>query len=125
MVWHLLLAYQAKHYLADYPFQTPYMLGKFKGGREWIVPLAAHASVHAAFTLGIGFAATGSYALPAWLALLDFCVHFTVDRLKASPRLGGRWKPIQREFWWALGADQMAHHLTHYFIIWRLVRGAS
>lgn len=90
-----------------------------------------------------------------------------VDRLKASPSLGGKFKPLtaseyvaisnQREeaaalivtydkgsknyvgltdiiesadrrfkgnkfFWWLLGLDQMAHHLTHYFIIWQLVR---
>jgi hypothetical protein len=24
-------------------------------------------------------------------------------------------------FWWALGLDQMVHHLTHYFIIWCLL----
>ncbi len=24
-------------------------------------------------------------------------------------------------FWWALGGDQMAHHLTHYFVIYMLL----
>jgi len=24
-------------------------------------------------------------------------------------------------FWWTLGLDQGVHHLTHYFIIWRLL----
>ena len=26
-------------------------------------------------------------------------------------------------FWWSLGFDQMVHHLTHYYIIYRLVNG--
>lgn len=51
------------------------------------------------------------------LSLADFIIHFTVDRIKASPNLGGRFNPTQPYFWWALGADQMAHHLTNYLFI--------
>lgn len=118
MIWKLLVVYQLKHFLADFPLQGRYMLGKFKSGTEWILPLAAHASVHAAFTAIIVTAAHRTELL--WLAALDFAVHFIVDRLKASPNLGGRWKMDKPQFWWALGADQMAHHLTHYFIIWKI-----
>lgn len=109
------------------------MLGKFKIGTEWILPLTAHASVHAAFTLAIasvyGFAVMDGSALfvlrlAALLALLDFVVHFIVDRIKASPNLLGRWKPDSPYFWWALGADQMAHHLCHYVIIYILLHTA-
>lgn len=117
----LLVAYQLKHFLCDFPLQGTYMLGKFKGGTAWIKPLAAHASVHAAATFLIAIVAlwSTSYGLPIALGLAaaDFSVHFVVDRLKASPALGGRWKPDNKFFWWALGADQMAHHLTHYAII--------
>jgi hypothetical protein len=98
------------------------MLGKFK--REgWIAPLSAHCAVHAAMTFAIALATvwsepgTWSLVAPFLLAGLDFATHFAVDRLKASPDLGGRWKPDRPQFWWALGADQMAHHLTHYGII--------
>ena len=44
MLKFLLLAviYQVKHFLADYPLQTPYMLQKFKE-QDWETPLAAHA----------------------------------------------------------------------------------
>jgi hypothetical protein len=118
-LWTLLVIYQLKHFLADFPLQGQYMLGKFKGGTEWVLPLGAHALVHLLFTAAIVLACGRPELL--WLASLDFGVHFCVDRLKASPRLGGRWKPTQPYFWWALGADQMAHHLTHYFIIWRLL----
>lgn len=158
MIFFLLVIFQIKHFLADFPFQTPYMLGKFKGGREWIRPLAAHAYVHAFFTLLIClFYLNRPSALAFGLAALDFAVHFIVDRVKAAPSLAGRWKVLSasefallstqhgpfridrmcspkitsaecdalkrgnKYFWWALGVDQMAHHLTHYFIIWRLL----
>jgi hypothetical protein len=118
LIFTLLAVYQMKHFLSDFPLQRPYMLRKFMGGTAWILPLAAHAGVHAAFTLAITLVVR-----PAlwWLCLLDFTVHFIVDRIKAAPTWGGRWKPEQPYFWWALGADQMMHHLTHYLIIWNLV----
>ena len=114
-IFLLLLLFQVKHFLCDFPFQTPYMLGKFKGGTDWIVPLSAHAGVHFLGTTAIAAFYCGWSAIA--LGVLDFAVHFVVDRIKASPSLGGRWKPDNRYFWWALGADQMAHHLTHYLII--------
>lgn len=100
------------------------MLGKFKGGIDWILPLALHAYVHAVVTFGIAFFWLRALSPTFDLALADFTVHFMVDRLKASPNLGGRWKPTSPFFWWALGADQMAHHLTHYWIIYKIM-GAS
>jgi hypothetical protein len=154
MIWLLLVLYQVKHFLCDYLFQTPWMLGKFKAYPDWILPLLAHAGVHGVGTFLIAYAVKPESAL--WLALLDMVVHFTVDRIKASPNLGGRWKTLSANeyserlrfsrysstdknllevaqyskkvlkgntyFWWALGADQMAHHLCHYFIIWRLMQ---
>jgi hypothetical protein len=121
----LLVAFQLKHFLADYPLQTPYMLGKFKGGKEWILPLSAHSCIHAVFTLLICVGYTvyrGEASKLVWmLPIADYVVHFIVDRVKASPNLLGRFKPHQPYFWWALGADQAAHHLTHYVIIAILV----
>lgn len=129
-VFGLLALFQFKHWLCDYRFQTAYMLGKGKAGRDWIKPLAAHAGVHAYATLlcvvifQIAAFLTFGLLTPAWLMLLpaaDFVVHFAVDRLKAAPTLGGRWTPAQPQFWQALGADQAAHHLTHYAFIALLV----
>ncbi|SRR6266851_5313326 len=157
----LLVLFQVKHFLADYPFQTEYMLGKFKP-RGWFKPLVAHAAVHALGTFLIAnyFDATH----PLGLALFDFVIHFTMDRVKASPALLGRWKALSGEeyadvketiavtahvyegndtdlrfspsyryakqrlrdnklFWWALGFDQMVHHLTHYAVIFLMVVG--
>lgn len=113
----LLVSFQIKHFACDYPLQGRFMLGKFKSGMEWVLPLAAHAVVHAVGTFLIALASTWSPRLALQLATVDYLVHFVVDRVKASPNLLGRWKPDNKYFWWALGADQMAHHLTHYVLI--------
>lgn len=140
----LLLVYQLKHFLADYPLQGGFMLKKFLPGWDFVLPLMAHCGVHALMTLAIVM-----FFNPAlwWLALVDFGVHFVMDRLKAGPKYLGRFKALSGNefknilsykdtvgleqfkpqirgntfFWWSLGLDQMVHHLTHYFIIWKLL----
>lgn len=125
----LLIAFQIKHWVCDYPLQTPFMLQKFQ--REgWVYPLFCHVRVHALFTLLISAAFLSLYSdmsvqdytrISVWAMLTDGLIHFMVDRVKAHPDLGGRWKSNNPKFWWALGADQMLHHLTHYVIIYFLV----
>ncbi len=133
MLFELLLIFQVKHFLADFPLQGSYMLGKFMRGYKWILPLSAHCLVHAIFTLVICLYFTPSIALS--MAMLDFAAHFIMDRVKASPNLLGRFKALSAKeymassnqerrsniyFWWSLGGDQMWHHCTHYFIIWNM-----
>lgn len=125
MIFILLVVFQLKHFLADYIFQTQYMLGKSKTGWNFVPPLVAHAMVHAGMTLLIVGIIDPSPIIhsKAWLALVDFGAHFTMDRIKAGPRYLGRFKDTNKpQFWWALGFDQMIHHVTHYFIIWEIIR---
>lgn len=162
MIEFLVLAiiFQLKHFFDDYLFQTPYMLKKFLPGWEFFWPLCSHCACHAMSTLAI-IIGWGMYGL-WWLALVDFGIHFIMDRIKAGPKYLGRFKSlspnefkehlriisgnnretddsweiinaegIKKEsmktlkgnvyFWWSLGLDQMVHHLTHYYIIWRLL----
>lgn len=112
----LLVIFQLKHFIADYPLQTPYMLGK-ANITGWVRPLVAHAFVHSMFTLSITLFFV-NLKIALLLAIMDLTIHFIVDRIKASPSLGGRFNPTQPYFWWALGADQMVHHLTHYVFIY-------
>lgn len=114
-IFLLLILFQIKHFVCDFPLQTQYMLGKMSR-TNWIVPLSAHAGVHAFGTFIITIIFTSFYTA-ILLAIVDFILHFVVDRLKASPDLGGRWKPDQPYFWWSLGADQMVHHLINYMFI--------
>lgn len=125
----LLVAFQLKHWLCDYRFQTPYMLGKFKP-EGWLGPLAAHAGAHALGTWMVGALLCGirvfaegrrndASAFILLLPLLDFAVHFVVDRVKVV--MGRGLTPAEPRFWRQLGADQAAHHLTHYFVIYCLL----
>lgn len=161
----LLVLYQLKHFICDYPLQGKYMLGKFKGGYDWILPLSAHCLLHGLFTLIIALIFNPHVALV--VTALDMFIHFCMDRIKASPDLLGRFKSLsadefktqlyQRQksesfmdaehlddesrkvhrqnvknidnkfkrntyFWWSLGLDQMVHHLTHYLIIWMILK---
>ena len=128
-IFLLLLIFQIKHWVCDYPLQTPFMLKKFQ--REgWVFPLIYHAVVHSVstflivtFYLSLSPTLTTLEVLKAgyFFMTVDFYLHAVIDRIKARPDIGGRWKADNPKFWWALGGDQMLHHLTHYVIIYFLV----
>lgn len=164
-IFALLVIYQIKHYIADFPLQNSYMLGKFKY-EGWALPLLAHVAVHGLFTFIISFGyivfkyqnRDVEFMYPGILilciipALFDMTIHFIMDRIKASPNLLGRFKALSANemntllsyiptlgkegvmknfsdkfrsntlFWHSLGIDQGVHHLTHYAIIYFLVR---
>lgn len=151
----LLILFQLKHFLADYPLQFEFMLGKFKD-KGWFLPLFWHAFVHSVFTyhiVGIFLIVNNSpnYSYTAFACMLiDLVAHFVIDRVKASPKMLGRFKALSalewkslnvhpsftdkdrsdakrsnKYFWWSLGADQMAHHLTHYLIIYLTLRALT
>lgn len=120
-IYLLMVAFQVKHYLADFPLQTVYMLGKGKKGTDWILPLASHAAVHSVFTLIIILLHSPAHA---YLALVDFALHFVIDRIKATYKLKeGAWEGSEKgallgKYYAALGKDQMAHHLTYVLIMY-------
>ena len=116
----LLIVFQLKHFLADYIFQGKYMLGKFKE-KGWVAPLFTHVCVHGVITLIIALFFVNTFLTALFIAFLDMIIHFIMDRIKASPKLLGRYTIKQKQFWWSLGFDQMIHHLTHYFIIFILL----
>ena len=115
----LLVVYQVKHYIADFPLQKEYMVkNKALEGWAFVRPLAIHCGIHAFLSLLIVMAVNPTLW---WLALVDFATHFTMDRIKAGPRYLGRFNdPTTSAFWNCLGFDQMVHHITHYFIILQL-----
>ena len=115
----LLVAYQAKHYVADFPLQREYMLQKVLPSWDFFVPLFIHCCVHGALSLIIILMVNPSLW---WLAIFDFWSHFLMDRIKSGPKYLGRFNNKEKpSFWNSFGLDQMVHHFTHYFIIWKLV----
>src|ERR1041385_380659 len=97
ILFALLIVFQLKHLLADYPLQgwpwAHWMLGKFADDpRVWVPALLGHAAVHGVSTAAICFL-FGRREL-CWLGGVDMGVHFVMDRIKASRRMLGRWKPV-------------------------------
>ncbi|MGE0528748.1 MAG: DUF3307 domain-containing protein [Bdellovibrionales bacterium] len=114
----LLIFFQIKHFIADFVLQNVWMLQKARPGWDFVPPLAIHSGVHGLMTLGAAV-----YVNPAywWLGVLDFAIHFTMDRIKAGPRYLGRYSdPSSKSFWVCFGFDQMIHQFTHLFIAWFL-----
>lgn len=118
-VFVLLIVFQIKHFVSDFPLQREYMLRKTKAGWDFVPPLALHCMVHAVFTYTIAMMFRPDLW---WLAVLDFIIHFIMDRIKSGPRYLGRYHDRDKPgFWNALGLDQMVHHFTHYFMIWMMI----
>jgi hypothetical protein len=92
-----------KHFLADFVFQTEWMV-KGKGLESgWLLPLYCHASVHQIFTLAILFFYV-DISTAIVVAFLEKVAHIIIDRYKDISRPA---------FWNALGADQLAHALSY------------
>lgn len=116
---YLFIAFFIKHFLADYPLQTKYMLRKsmLVG---WKLPLTVHSLVHAGFTyiILITAVAIGAFQISLLtilsLILLEFVLHFAIDWWKAQKC---RYSASETKFWVALGADQLFHYLTYALII--------
>ena len=94
----LSIVFQVKHFVADYPLQNEYMLGKFKGGWDWVKPLAAHCGVHGLMTLAILTLLCQwlSWGMILFLSVLDMVIHFGMDRIKASPNLLGKYESLDK-----------------------------
>lgn len=117
-VFILLIAFQIKHFLADYPLQYPYMYENKGQKTGWFSPLRDHAGIHALMTLFIAVVyfvevspemlAREAFAVIALVVLFDFTTHFWIDRWKATRGVG----PDKSSFWIYLGLDQMYHHLV-------------
>jgi hypothetical protein len=121
-IFGLLIIFQLKQFLADFPLQNRYMLQKTRSDWSFIPPLALHCAIHAIITLVIALLIIPSLW---WLAFVDFVIHFTMDRIKAGPRYLGRFRDTNSiGFWMSFGFDQMVHHFTHYWIIWMLITTA-
>ncbi len=107
--WMLLLT--VKHVIADFVLQTSWMaIGKDQR-KGWFWPLLAHCSVHLAVAMALILIVAPRF----WfVAVIDFVIHFTVDRCKGfiASHLGVTQENHHPWFWTLIGVDQALHHLT-------------
>jgi hypothetical protein len=117
----ILVALEIKHFICDYPLQSRYQLVN-KG--TYLHPGGIlHSAIHALFTMPVLLIAPPKLALGVAIILGEFLVHYHIDWLKERVLRKSGWVATQREFWWAIGADQLLHHLT-YLAIGALLVGA-
>ena len=104
----ILLFLFSKHFIIDFPLQTPYQyLNKGKYGHPGGL---LHASLHG----------LGTYAILLWItpvaylfAIADFLIHYHIDWAKVKINTHYGWKPSDDQFWTLLGLDQYLHAMTY------------
>lgn len=117
----ILVVLEIKHFICDYPFQTSRQL--LNKGTYFHPGGIFHSGLHAFFTMAAFLVATPTLALGITIVLGEFLLHYHIDWLKEQIIRRAGWTATQREFWWAIGADQLLHHLT-YIAIGALLVGA-
>lgn len=106
----LIALFSLKHFLADFVIQTNWVARGKEARVGWLVPLTAHVATHAAMTLVISLAVAPQLW---WIALVDFAVHFAIDRAKTLVSQATGWPVEDARFWWLMGFDQFLHQLTN------------
>ena len=112
---------EIKHFICDYPLQTAYQLQN-KG--TYLHPGGIlHSGIHALGTMTAFLIVPPSFALGLGIVVGEFLLHYHIDWLKVQIMRRTGWKSSDSQFWWAIGADQLLHHLT-YLVIGALLVGA-
>ena len=107
----LVLMFQVKHFICDGPLQTKTMvLSKSNYGDGQGV---LHAANHGLGTLIVVALFGLGWPVALVLAALDGVIHYHVDFTKENIVKRAGWTVQNREFWWALTADQFLHNLTY------------
>ncbi len=103
---------QVKHFLADFVWQTDRMVLEkgIYGARYGIY----HSLVQSAGTF-IAFAWMHP-TVGAITAVFEFLAHYHIDWAKININKRYHYTPQDKQFWFWLGIDQLAHQLTYVFL---------
>jgi len=107
----VLLILEVKHFICDYPLQVPYQL-KNKGtyGHPGGI---VHAGIHAFGTALAFLVIPPTLAIGLAIMVGEFIIHYHIDWTKEQYMRRKALTQSDARFWYALGADQLAHHLTY------------
>jgi Protein of unknown function (DUF3307) len=105
--WMLLLTF--KHIIADFVLQNSWMAHGKEQKKGWALPLLVHSLIHLAVTMTLILIVAPRF----WfIAVIDFAVHFGIDRAKGFCSSRFSMTPEHPWFWTLIGVDQALHHLT-------------
>jgi hypothetical protein len=110
-VFALLCLFQVKHMFADFVFQGPYILDnrRIYGHPGGLLHVAIHLVGSLAALLIVGASASVIAVLLLAEALIHYHVVWAKDNFVTARHLTSR----DAEFWYAMGFDQLLHHLTY------------
>ncbi|MEX0852774.1 MAG: DUF3307 domain-containing protein [Bauldia sp.] len=115
----ILAILEVKHFIFDYPLQTAYHVNnKGKYGHPGGI---IHSGLHILGTSAAFLVVTPSLALGTAILAGEFLLHYHIDWAKDRVVRRNQLKAADRGFWWAIGADQLLHHLTYLAIATILV----
>jgi hypothetical protein len=118
MEFWLLVALFTKHFIVDFPLQTPYQY-KNKGLYGHLGGLI-HSGLHGISTFLIALYFVGPTELALYVAVLDYVLHYHIDYLKVYVNNKYKLGPTTHEsFWYLLGFDQFLHSLTYIYIAYQ------
>lgn len=107
----ILIVLEIKHFICDFPLQTRY---QYLNKGTYLHPGGIlHSAVHALFTMLAFLIVSPSLALGVAIVAGEFLLHYHIDWVKEQFIRRNGWATTRREFWWAIGADQLLHHLTY------------
>jgi hypothetical protein len=107
----VLVVLEVKHFVCDYPLQTVYQV-KNKGKYGHPAGLI-HAGLHIIGTAAAFLVITPTLAVGAAILVGEFVRHYHIDWAKDNVMRSTGWTSSDSPFWWAIGADQLLHHLTY------------
>ena len=113
---------EVKHFLCDFPLQTLYQLQN--KGRYGHPGGLAHAFIHIIGTAVCFVVVTPALWLGAAILAGEFLFHYHADWAKEQWIRRHGYTATDNQYWWALGFDQLLHHLT-YILIAGLLVGAT
>lgn len=101
-----------KHFLCDFPLQTPYQF--MNKGKYGHLGGLLHAFLH-----GVGMSIICSmFGINPIFAGVDTLIHYHIDWLKLNIQTYYNLQPHQSQYWNLFGFDQLLHCMTYVLILW-------
>ena len=112
----LVLLFQVKHLLADFVWQTGWMVSNkgLYGHPGGIV----HAGLHGLLTVPVLIWTPMSVGTVLAVAAVESVLHYHIDWIKDRLLTRSAWTPRDKGYWRLTGLDQFAHQLTYLAILW-------
>lgn len=112
----LVLLFQVKHLLADFVWQTGWMVqNKGTYGHPGGI---AHAGLHALLTVPVLIWTPLTLGTVLGIAAVELVLHYHIDWTKDRLMNRTGLNPKQKGYWRLTGLDQFAHQVTYLGILW-------